>query len=262
MVQQTFIYYRYNSLSVIKTKYDSEIENLEKEISDLIPELKQKETEYKKTSDSYFKIENKKDELQAKIDNIKKRMQSETFKKMVGDGEVVSFRQFYKDIRDGRDFTGKTIVWCSKDGKSGAFINLRIHDNAVKKKLMDSYHYSHSYNPDSFVNIIRDFPSLKFDDFGFDVSTAGSMVDGRTFLGRKLDDVFIFICITKTLEDFDNISDTEGMYFFDYLPYITQSYGGFNDENNLVTGRDYISKSDFKNYKLYPVKGGEYQWKI
>ena len=88
------------------------------------------------TNETEFKIiKDKKDELQAKIDYVKKRIQTETFKKMVGDGEVVSFRQFYKDIRKGKDFTGKTIVWCSKDGKSGVFVNLWLNNNIVGKRL-------------------------------------------------------------------------------------------------------------------------------
>lgn len=236
-----------------------QIEELEKKINNLLPELKQKKTEFDKASEAYYKIERKKNELQTEIDGIKRKMQVETFKKSVGKGELLSFRTFFSEIINGRDFTGKTMVWSFKNGKSGMFVNLQILNNDVGKKLLESYYSRYILNPELLVNIIKDFPSLKFDDFGFDAFTVGSMVDGRTYYDKKLDDVFIFICDTKTLDDFENIADTEGLYFFDHLPYAYESPGkthkiGSDGIDYLSLGVSGIPKSHFKNYKLYPLK--------
>ena len=237
-----------------------EIEKLKKEIDDLLPELKQKKAEFDKISVAYYKIKRKRTELQAKIDAIEKKIQVETFKKSVGKGELLSFREFFKEIRNGRDFTGKTIVWSFKNGKSGMFVNLWIQNNDVSKKLLDSYLKRKIYNPDTVVSIVNDFSSLDFEEFRFEAFTVGSMVDGRTFHDKTLDDVFVFICDTKTLGSFENVADTKGLCFFEHLPYVYQSPGKTHNSGGidyLTLGCSGIPKIHYKNYKLYPLQTAE-----
>jgi len=238
---------------------EEKIKELEEKIAELMPEYNTMKKAYDDASNEYFKIRNKKQKLQSEIDALKKKIQVEIFKKNVGKGELLSFRTFFDEIRKGRDFTGKTIVWSFKNGKSGMHVNLWMGTVDVLTKLLESYHMRHIYYPDVVIDIVRDFPSLLYGDFKFDAFTVGSMVDGRRFHGMNLDDVFVFICDTKTLDDFENIADTDGLYFFEYLPHVYKSTGkthkiGSDGIDYLTLGCSGIPKSHYKSHKLYPLK--------
>jgi len=236
-----------------------EIEELEEKIAELTPDYETKKKLYDDASDEYFKIKSKKQKMHSEIEVLKKKIQVEKFKKAVGKGELLSFRTFFDEIKKERDFTGKTMVWSFKNGKSGMFVNLRVNDNDVSKKLLESYCKNYIYNPDVVVDIVRDFPSRLYDKFCFNAFTVGSMVDGRTYYDMKLDDVFIFICDTKTIDDFEDIADTKELYFFEKLPYVCKSPGkthksDFDGNVYLSLGCSGVPKSHYKSYKLYPLK--------
>ncbi len=238
---------------------EKQIKKLKKQIDELMPEYNKKKKEYDLTSKAYWDVERRLDELMRKIATLTKKIRVETFKKSVGKGELLSFRSFFDEIRSKRDFTGKTLVWSFKNGKSGMFVNLWVNNTAVSKKLLDSYHKRYIYNPDTVISLVRDFSTWRLDDFMFDAFTVGSMVDGRRYYDMKLDDVFVFICDAKTLDDFDDVADTEGLYFFDHLPYVYKSPGkthkiGSDGLDYLSLGCSGIPKSHYKSYKLYPLK--------
>ena len=237
---------------------------LEKKLKELQPEFDRIEKNFEEVAEQYNRISREKQALQNEIDAIKKKMQVETFNKKVGKGELMSFRTFFDEIKKGRDFAGKTVVWSFKNGASGMFVCLSIYNGVVKKKLLESYHEYYIYDPTYLINIVLDFPSLKFDEFKIDAFTIGSMVDGRTLSDKKLDDIFIFICDTKTLDDFKDFSATEGLFFFERLPHIEESSGKCHMSENteyFSIGNCGIPKAHFKNYKLYPLKSGYTAWK-
>lgn len=245
---------------------NDEIESLEQKIKTLTPELDQKKEEYNKTAEDYYKIKNEVDDLQRRIDEIKKRIQVESFKKMTAGGEVVSFRQFFKEVREGRDFTNKTLIWCSKDGKSGFFVNLWVQNEAAHRILLEKLHNDHIYDPDVLLRLMHEFPSMSLDDFEFRAFTVGSMVDGHSFYDKKPDDIYISIHDTKTLDDFPDAAATKGLRFFKpgSLPYIEESLGVVlpERENSLSLRGTYVSKEHYKEYILYPAKAGhEGHWR-
>lgn len=216
------------------------IDELEEKISELTPEYKTKKEIYDDASNEYFKMRDKRQRLQSEIDALRKKIQVKTFKKSVGKGELLSFRTFFDEIRKGRDFAGKTLVWSFKNGKSGMFVSLWVNNTCASKTLLEKYHYRYIFDPDILVELVRDFSTWKIDDFMFDAFAVGSMVDGHRHHNKKLDDVFIFICDTKTFADFDDIADTEGLYFFEILPYVEES--------------PRVSETHYGNYKLYPLE--------
>ncbi|MBE3122077.1 MAG: hypothetical protein IMZ53_12485 [Thermoplasmata archaeon] len=235
---------------------------IEKKLKKLQPEFDKIEGTYNKAVKEYNEASRIRQTLQSEIDAIKKKMQVETFNKKVGKGELMSFRTFFDEIRKGRDFSGKTVVWSFKNGKSGMYLNLWIRGSElVSNVLLEKFHTSQIKDTADFIGIVKEFPDLGFDDFDFDAFNVTSMVRDRTFYGKTIDDIFVFICDTKTLNDFDNVADTKGLYFFKNLPYVVRSDGDFHDGYLWLIGYGAggISEEHYTKYKLYPLQTIEYR---
>lgn len=233
---------------------------IEKKLKKLQPEFDKIEGTYNKAVKEYNEASRIRQTLQDEIDTIKKKMQVETFNKKVGKGELMSFRTFFDEIKKGRDFTGKTVVWSFKNGKSGMHLTLPIRNANIKQKSLERYHTRGINNPDDFVSTVKKFSNLSFDEFDFGTLTIVAAVNNRPLYYKTIDDVFVFVCDTKTLDDFENVADTEGLYFFERLPYVQRSSGKVHDGylSLIGYGGGGIPKSHYANYKLYPLQTVEY----
>ncbi len=239
-----------------------EIKTLEEKINALMPELNILKKEFEVSSANYFKVRNEVGSLQNQIDAIKKKSQVELFKKTVGKGELLSFRSFFDEVRKGRDFSNKTVVWSFKNGKSGMYLNLWIRGGSIiKDRLLEKFHCREIHDTADLIGIIKEFPDVSFDAFDFDACTVASMVKNLVYRDKTVDDVFVFICDKKTLNDFDDISDTKGLYFFKSLPYVEKSEGKLKDGYLVMTcyGAGNIPKDHYSRYQLYPLETVEYR---
>jgi len=132
----------------------------------------------------------------------------------------------------------------------------------VNKVLLEKYHRREIREPEYFIIMVQEFKAYSFDEFGFNCSTYGSMVSGNSYHDKTIDDVYVFICDTKLLSDFEDISETEGLLFFENLPHVEESNGKlyiseYDGKEHLSLGCCGVPKNNFENYKLYPLKANE-----
>jgi len=234
------------------------IKDLRKQIKDLQPNFHKLKSEYDRASKNFHQVSDKIDVIKSAIRGLEKKMKAELYQQKVGKGEVMSFRKFFDRVKRGEDFTNKTIVWSTKNGKSGVAVGIGVENNKVKGKIepsLDRYSIARPLqNPLKIIDLIKEFPGFSYEDFKFVCHFYISHMNGNRYWYKTIDDVNIFIADKVTLADFDDITKTKGMVFFDHLNLLVESSGRINKDGYLSIGHCGVPKGHWKNYILYPLK--------
>jgi len=233
-----------------------QIIQLEKELEDIKPKYKELKIKYDRISKEFHEMLIIVNAIKNEIKEIQKKRRTENVKEKVGKGTLMSFRKFFDEVKNGKTFDNKTMVWSSKDGKSGAVVRIGMENKLVKfKSKWDSM--SRAVSPAEIIRAMNDYPSLSFDEFQFNLYYMASLVSGKEYFTgpnyRTIEDVMIFICDKVTLADFKDVTKTKDMIFFVHLPSLGRSTGELRD-GYLWLSYGGIPKKHYERNILYPLK--------